>query len=154
MQSPKRFQKKSRKRVGSLDSLFSYETLEPRHLLSGTTETFIYWSEGPSIYRSFVDGSGSEVIATNTGNQGEMKFDIDTSNERLITASFSVPDEYAGSWIYSYDYVGNDKTLIRDTGWPLGVVPQSITVNPDNNDIYYSPHVLEDYHPINFNPPP
>ncbi|MGI9467779.1 MAG: GEVED domain-containing protein, partial [Rubripirellula sp.] len=111
--------------------------------------TRVYWADDFSIRRGLENGNQIETIHTNTGNQGRMLFDIDRANQKLVTASYHAQDQNAGSWIHAMDMDGSDRTMLRDTGWPLGVVPHAVTVSNATGDIYYSPHALENYHPAN-----
>jgi Ca2+-binding RTX toxin-like protein len=129
---------------GSIQLSRHPESLEDRSLLSAVL-TRIYWNDADSIHRAFEDGTGVETVLTNTGDS-PMRFDIDPGSNRLITATFAAPDGNDPASIHSSMLDGTDRQLIV-TGLPIGGIPQAITTNPDTGSIYYSPHVLDDYHP-------
>jgi hypothetical protein len=104
----------------------------------------IYWDNGKSIYRGDEDGTDIKPVITNTGDIGAMRFDIDPARKRIITASYSFPDQNTSSSIHISNLDGLNRQLLR-RDLPLGIIPQSITFNPINGNIYYSPHALEDY---------
>ena len=112
------------------------EDLEKRYALDASglsNDTYAFWSEGGSLYRSSVTSPQvQEVIASGVG-----KFDIDQTNGHIYVET--VPTNPGNAQIYRYDLDGSNQVSVY-SGSELGQVNYSLAVDAVNRSVYLHSH--------------
>ena len=113
------------------------ESLESRRLMA-TDVTWVYWNEGPAVFRS-LDGSGpAEHLFSLDARYTSPRFDVDRTSGRVAVAAW---EGHQPIVVLRSNADGTNLQTLNST--QLGTIVQAVAIDPADQSIFVSPHHLQ-----------